>query len=124
MARSQPFLRPRTAVALGTLLTTLAILGVSARGQSATEITIDGEHFAFTPARIEVAKDSLVKVTFRSRDIAHSFVIDGYRISKRAAAGQSVTFEFRADQAGTFPYYCNLTQDERCRGMRGELVVK
>jgi hypothetical protein len=35
-----------------------------------------------------------------------------------------VTFEFRADQAGTFPFYCNLSQDERCRQMRGELVVR
>jgi heme/copper-type cytochrome/quinol oxidase subunit 2 len=34
-----------------------------------------------------------------------------------------VTFEFRADRAGTFPFYCNLTIDDGCREMRGELVV-
>ena len=35
-----------------------------------------------------------------------------------------ITFEFRADQAGTFPFYCNLQIDDGCRQMRGELVVK
>jgi plastocyanin len=35
-----------------------------------------------------------------------------------------VTFEFRADRAGTFPYYCNLQGEEGCRQMRGVLVVK
>jgi heme/copper-type cytochrome/quinol oxidase subunit 2 len=91
---------------------------------SAREFTINGDHFAFSPARIEVQKDDLVKITFTAGDIAHSFTIDQYRIAKRAAAGQSITFEFRADQPGTFRFYCNLTVDERCRKMEGELVVR
>ena len=90
----------------------------------AREISIRGDQFAFSPNRIEVHKDDLVKVTFTAADIAHSFTIDGYRIAKRACAGQTVVFEFRADQSGTFPFYCNLTQDDRCRQMKGELVVK
>jgi heme/copper-type cytochrome/quinol oxidase subunit 2 len=49
--------------------------------------------------------------------------LDEYRIAKRAAPGNPVTFEFRADRAGTFPFYCNLTIDDGCREMRGELVV-
>jgi heme/copper-type cytochrome/quinol oxidase subunit 2 len=88
------------------------------------EVTVDGDHFAFAPARIQVQKDDLVKVTFHAKDIAHSFTIDAYRIAKRAAASQTVVFEFRADQAGTFPFYCNLTQDDRCKQMKGEIVVR
>jgi cytochrome c oxidase subunit II len=88
------------------------------------EITIVGDKYAFSPARIEVQKDDVVKVSFTSRDIAHSFTIDQYRIAKRAGAGQTVTFEFRADQPGPFVFYCNLTQDDRCRQMKGELVVR
>ena len=80
--------------------------------------------YSFTPARIEVNQDDLVKITLHSEDIAHSLTIDGYRIAKRVSGGQTVTFEFRADQAGTFPIYCNLRQDEGCQRMRGELVVK
>jgi plastocyanin len=108
-------------------LVALAALGptpLRAQGQ-AREFTISGNQFAFAPARIEVQNGDLVKITFTASDIPHSFIIDNpYRIAKRAGSGQSVTFEFRADQSGTFPFYCNLTQDDRCRQMKGELVVK
>jgi heme/copper-type cytochrome/quinol oxidase subunit 2 len=97
---------------------------VGGRGQ-VREIVITGDQFAFSPARIEVQKDDLVQIKFTAKDIAHSFTIDvPYRISKRAGAGQQVVFEFRADEAGRFAFYCNLTQDERCKNMRGELVVR
>lgn len=87
------------------------------------EFDVRGDNFAFAPARIEVQKDDVVKITFTAVDIPHSFVMDGpYRIAKRAGAGQTVTFEFRA--SGSQRFYCNLTQDERCKGMHGELVVK
>jgi cytochrome c oxidase subunit II len=96
---------------------------VRAQG-AAREFTVSGDQFAFAPLRLEVQKDDLVKITFTARDIAHSFTIDNYRIAKRAAAGQSVTFEFRADQVGTHRFYCNLTQDDRCRRMEGQLIVR
>ena len=117
--------RPTFAIVCGCLLASTAFLTVvSARAPQVREVSIDGDHYAFSPARIEVQKDEVVKVSFHARDIPHSFALDAYRIVKRAAAGQTVTFEFRADQAGTFPFYCNLSQDERCRQMRGELVVR
>jgi len=93
--------------------------------QGATrQFTVVGSHNAFRPGNLEVNRNDLVKITFTAEDIAHSFTVDGYRISKRAGAGQSVTFEFRADQPGTFPYYCNLSQDDGCRNMKGQLVVR
>jgi heme/copper-type cytochrome/quinol oxidase subunit 2 len=104
----------------------LALLGSSsARAQGVPrEFTVNGNHFAFAPPTIEVQKDDLVKISFTSTDIPHSFTIEKYRISKRAGVGQTVVFEFRADQVGTFDYYCDLTQDERCRTMKGKLVVR
>ena len=108
----------------GVLLVVLTIRP-SARAQPATrEFTINGDHFAFSPARLEVNKDDVVKITFTAKDIAHSFTIDNYRIAKRAAAGQTGTFEFRADQPGTHRFYCNLTLDDRCKRMEGTLVVR
>jgi cytochrome c oxidase subunit II len=86
-------------------------------------LTVVARKYAFEPARLEVNLNDLVKVTLTSADIAHSFTIDAYRIAKRVGGGHTVTFEFRADQPGTFPIYCNLRQDERCRQMHGELVV-
>ena len=97
---------------------------VKAADSSVREVHVNADQFAYSPATIEVQKDDLVKVTFSSVDMAHSFTIDSYRIAKRAGPGQRVVFEFRADQSGRFPIYCTLAQDERCRQMKGELVVR
>jgi cytochrome c oxidase subunit II len=120
--------RQKTAVALAVVV--LGAAGYWRRASAVNhdqvrEIAVSGADYAFSPGRIEVQKDDLVRVTFTAKDLAHSFTIDlPYRISKRAGAGQSVVFEFRADEAGHFPFYCNLTQDERCKKMRGELIVR
>jgi cytochrome c oxidase subunit 2 len=118
----------RTGVLTGIVAVACAWASAAPFGQeqAATQRQFDvvARKFSFTPARIEVVQDDLVKVTLRSDDIAHSFTIDGYRIAKRVGAGQTVTFEFRADQPGTFPIYCNLKQDDGCKKMKGELIVK
>ena len=120
--------RQQTAVAFAVVVLGAAGFWLRASAVShdqVREIAVSGADFAFSPGRIEVQKDDLVRVTFTAKDLAHSFTIDvPYRISKRAGAGQSIVFEFRADEAGRFPFYCNLTQDERCKKMRGELVVR
>jgi heme/copper-type cytochrome/quinol oxidase subunit 2 len=102
----------------------LLCLAAGLAAQNKREFTVHAKRFAFSPARIEVGQDDVVKVTFTADDIAHSFTIDEYRIAKRAEAGQTVTFEFRADRPGAHPIYCNLTNDDGCRRMHGELVVK
>lgn len=88
------------------------------------EFTVSGNRYAFSPASLTVNRNDLIKITFTAQDIAHSFTVEGYRIMKRAGAGQTVTFEFRADKPGAFTFYCNLSQDDRCRKMQGELVVR
>ena len=105
------------------LVSTLAFARSQEAGQ-VREFTVIGNHYGFSPAAITVNQNDLVKVTFTAQDIAHSFTIDGYRISKRAGQGQTVTFEFRADKTGPFPFYCNLSFDERCKDMKGTLTVK
>jgi len=94
------------------------------QGPTAKPFIVSARRYAFDPPRIEVNQDDLVKIELRTDDIAHSLTIDEYRIAKRVGPGQPVTFEFRADRAGTFPYYCNLQADDGCRQMRGVLVVK
>ena len=88
------------------------------------EFHVTARKYNYTPARLEVTQDDLVKVTFHSDDIPHTFTVDAYRIDKRVGAGQTVVVELRADQPGTFPIYCKLRQDEKCREMRGTLVVR
>jgi heme/copper-type cytochrome/quinol oxidase subunit 2 len=101
-----------------------AVLAAGQDQGATREFTIVGDHYAFQPPTLEVNRNDLVKIAFTARDIAHSFTIDQYRIAKRANAGQTITFEFRADRPGTFTYYCNLSQDDGCRNMKGRLVVK
>ena len=109
----------------GAALATYGWYSSGARAHSQVrEVNISANQFAYSPSTVDVQKDDLVKITFSSVDMAHSFTIDSYRIAKRAGAGQSVVFEFRADQAGRFPIYCTLSQDDRCRQMKGELVVR
>ena len=106
-------------------LAAVSLVGLGAREQGQVrEFTIVGKDHHYSPSTIEVQKDDLVKITFVAEDMPHSFNNERYRIAKRAGSGQSVTFEFRADQAGTSEFYCNLKQDERCRDMKGTLVVK
>jgi nitrous-oxide reductase len=113
------------AVALGVTATFVGThVRASAQGEGAQRtFTIAARKYAFAPARIEVRQGDLLTVTLTAEDIPHSFTVDAYRISKRANAGQSVTFEFRAERPGTFPFYCDLRMDDGCRRMRGELVV-
>ncbi len=100
------------------------VLEAQDQGPTARHYSVAARRYTFDPPRIEVNQDDLIRITLNADDIAHSLTIDAYRIAKRANPGQPVTFEFRADQAGTFPYYCNLQLDDGCRRMRGELVVK
>jgi cytochrome c oxidase subunit II len=94
------------------------------QGPTPRRFSIAAKRYKFEPARIEVFQDDLVAIDLFTEDIAHSLTIDEYRIAKRVGPGQPVGFEFRADKAGTFPFYCNLLTEDGCRQMRGELVVK
>jgi cytochrome c oxidase subunit 2 len=103
----------------------LAVFGLMARAQEGGEqkFTVSAHKYAFSPTRLDVRQDDLVRVTFSTEDIPHSFTIDRYRIAKRVEPGKPIVFEFRADQPGRFPIYCNLATDDGCRKMIGELVV-
>jgi heme/copper-type cytochrome/quinol oxidase subunit 2 len=88
------------------------------------EFSISARDYAFSPNRLEVTQNDLVKLTVESADIAYGFAIDQYKISRRVPPGGKTVIEFRADEAGTFPYYSNMTSDDRHAKMRGELVVR
>ena len=115
----------RTTLALAVAVTLAATAAIAQeQAPNRRELTITASNHRFSPDRIEVSQDDLVKITLSAEDRPYSFAIDAYRIVKRVGTGQTIAFEFRADEAGTFPFYCNLTSDEACRGMTGTLVVK
>jgi len=88
------------------------------------EVTITARDYRFSPARVEVGRDDLVRLTVKSEDVAYGFTIDEYRVSKRVPANGSVVLELRADREGSFTFYSNMTSDSRHASMKGELVVR
>ena len=105
--------------------TTVSVASESRQQKPAVRtITVKARRYAFDPARIEVNYGDIVKITLIAVDVPHSFTIAEYRICKRVLPGEPVQLQFYADKRGTFVYYCNLTDDERCSEMRGELVVR
>ena len=88
------------------------------------DVTITAKDFHFSPNRVEISRDDLLRLTVKSEDVAYGFTIDDYRVSKRVPAGGSVVLELRADREGTFPFYSNMTSDARHSQMKGELVVR
>ena len=93
------------------------------RAPNRREITLIARDHQFIPNRIEVTQDDLVRITFTSEKRPTTFAVDAYRILKRAGADKTIVFEFRADQTGTFAFYCSLTSDPGCKEMKGTLEV-
>lgn len=86
--------------------------------------TIVAKDYRFTPDRIEVSQNDLVRLTIQSEDVAYGFTIEEFRIAKRVPAGESVTVDIRVDRTGTFPFYSNMTSDPRHKEMQGQLIVR
>ena len=88
------------------------------------EFNLVARNYRFTPDRLEVTQDDLVTLTIRSEDFNYSFAIDEYRIVRRVPARDTTSFEFRADRAGSFRFYSNLTGEGTHAEMQGQLVVR
>ena len=108
---------------LGLLVLLSGVVGAQDRAPNRREIALVARDHQVLPNRIEVTQDDLVRITFTSEQRPTSFAVDAYRILKRAGADKTIVFEFRADQSGTFTFYCSLTSDPQCEGMKGTLVV-
>ena len=94
------------------------------RAPNRPDVLVTARNYRYSPDRIEVTQDDLVRLTIRSEDVAYSFAIDEYRIARRIPAGGRTTFEFLADRPGTFRFYSNLTNDSAHAEMQGQLVVR
>ncbi|HUE90335.1 MAG TPA: cupredoxin domain-containing protein [Vicinamibacterales bacterium] len=111
------------ASAIAWLAVASALITAQDRAPNRRDVTLVAREHQFIPDRIDVRQDDLVRITFTSEGRPASFAVDAYRIIKRVGADRTIVFEFRADQAGTFTFYCSLTSDPQCRDMKGTLVV-
>jgi len=82
----------------------------------------------FTPEHITVNQgDKIVwHVTNveRTVDATHGFAISGYNINLSLEPSRAETFEFVADRAGVYPYYCTEFCSALHLEMTGYLLVK
>ena len=123
LRRSQSGMGPRWAARALMMGVVVATVTAQDRTPLRREVSLLARDYQFIPNKIEVTQDDLVRITFTSEGRPASFAIDAYRIAKRAGTDQTIVFEFRAGQAGTFPFYCSLTSEPRCKDMKGTLVV-
>jgi len=109
---------------LGTAVLVLPVVQTHERQTLPRErqFTVTATACGFTPSRLEVNRNDVVRIDFIAEDRPYSFVIDEYRIAKRATPGHPARFEFGAVITGSFTFYSDLLA-ERCHNVRGTLVV-
>ena len=72
-----------------------------------------GDHVIWHITNIETAQDA-----------THGFQLGGYNISLSIEPGETATFEFDADNDGTYPYYCTEFCSALHLEMMGYLLVE
>ena len=131
--------RWRTGSRIAALTAGAALLSVGATswvlaGQDRREFQVVARKYTYrvsgtNAAEIKVSQNDLVRITFSTEDIPHSFTVEDtanshYGIMRRADPGKPVSFEFRADSPGSFRFHCSLTLDDGCKKMVGTLIVE
>ncbi len=87
-------------------------------------IEMEAGAFYYKPDMIKVKKGQKVQVVFKSVDMMHDFNVEELNIkSEVVKSGDTATFEFVANEVGTFEYFCSIGQ-HRANGQTGTLVVE
>lgn len=87
-------------------------------------IDVTASQFQFDPATISVTEGDTVRLRLHSADRSHALAIKAFRVKALIPkGGETVTVEFVADQAGTFPFTCSEYCGTGHSGMKGRLVV-
>jgi nitrosocyanin len=89
------------------------------------EITVEASEFQFDPNVINIKKGQKVVLTFKNAGtITHDFIIDEFDVATPLTLpGETRTVEFTPNEAGSFSYYCNVS-NHRQLGMEGVINVE
>lgn len=92
---------------------------------NSTQVTVEGNEFAFTPSAFTVKKGEPVTLTFKNTGkYPHNLTISALNVStKTIQPGQEDTITFTPDKAGSFTYICTVP-GHADRGMKGTLTVE
>jgi cytochrome c oxidase subunit II len=102
---------------------------VSARQAPATVsapriIEVVARRFEFEPSTIEVTEGDHIRLVVKSDDGVHGVEIKKFKVNKLIPrGGKTVTIDFVATAAGTFPILCSENCGEGHEDMTGSLVV-
>ena len=92
--------------------------------EGATEVTVVGTEFGFTPEVITVTRGEPVNVTFvNDGRILHDFTVAELDISFQVGPGQKATIGFAPEEAGVYSVVCTLP-GHASQGMTATLVVE
>ncbi|MEK7376662.1 MAG: cupredoxin domain-containing protein [Candidatus Margulisiibacteriota bacterium] len=88
------------------------------------EITFEAYMHGYSPDKIIVKKDALVRLSATSRDVSHGIYIKEYGINEQIKKGETKTIEFIADKAGKFNILCSVYCGAGHNKMKGILIVE
>jgi cytochrome c oxidase subunit II len=88
------------------------------------EFLITSRKYEFGPSSLRVKKGEHLRLVIAALDHDHGFRLDEFHINKKIERGKTVTVEFTADKAGTFPFRCSNFCGLGHGGMKGTLVVE
>lgn len=98
------------------------------RNGNTVEIWMTAVRSHFTPEHVEIEQGDHViwHITNveRAYDATHGFAIPGYNINLSIEPGEAITFEFDADYAGVYSYYCTEFCSALHLEMTGYLLIK
>lgn len=86
--------------------------------------SITAKQFEFNPSSITVNEGDTIRISIKTEDATHGFVIPDFGINKVVNPGSAVTVEFVADKKGTFPFRCSVYCGDGHGDMTGSLTVK
>lgn len=91
----------------------------------ASEITVEGSEFKFTPPVISLKAGEKVKLTFKNTGkLLHNLTINELGVAtKTVSGGESDTIEFTANKTGSFTMYCSIG-NHRAQGLEGDVEIK
>jgi cytochrome c oxidase subunit 2 len=88
------------------------------------EFQITSRKYEFGPSSLRVKKGDHLRLVIAALDHDHGFRLDEFHINKKIERGKTVTVEFTADKAGTFPFRCSNFCGLGHGGMKGTLEVE
>ncbi len=98
------------------------------RNGSTVEVQMTAVRSHFKPERIEVNEGDHViwRITNveRTKDATHGFALPAFNVCLSIEPGECTVFEFDADRAGTYPFYCSEFCSALHLEMMGYLLVK